>query len=282
MWRDDTQLWRECAVADGRQSASGFLVGELRQARAAAGLSQEDLGRAINYSSSLVSAVENGQRPPSSDYVVAVDRALSTGGLFERLLSGLVSLDRAPVWLRDWIIFEREATLLRWFEQSLVPGLLQTEAYARAILEGGGLLDPVEIEQRVASRMERQRVLDTPRPPSFIAIIDEGVLRRPVGSAGLMAEQCEHLLRMAERPLVQVHVIPATVGAHAGMAGAFILAKGPDFEAAHLDNPLNAQIVDRRDSIDRLIRRWEAVRGEALPRTLSIELIREVAKTWQT
>jgi transcriptional regulator with XRE-family HTH domain len=172
-------VWRECAVADGRQSASGFLVGELRQARAAAGLSQEDLGRAINYSSSLVSAVENGQRPPSSDYVVAVDRALSTGGLFERLLSGLVSLDRAPVWLRDWILFEREATLLRWSEPSLVPGLLQTEAYASAVLERNGLLSKAEIEESVASRMERQAILTRPTPPTFIASSTKGRCAAP-------------------------------------------------------------------------------------------------------
>jgi transcriptional regulator with XRE-family HTH domain len=136
-----------------QMTASTFLVQELRQARVAAELSQEDLGRAISYSASLVSAVETGQRPPSREYVVAVDRALNKGGLFERLLSSIVSLDQAPVWFRDWIVFEREATLIRWYEQSLVPGLLQTEAYARAILEGGGLRTEAEIERSVAGRL---------------------------------------------------------------------------------------------------------------------------------
>jgi hypothetical protein len=130
--------------------------------------------------------------------------------------------------------------------------------------------------------MERQRILTGPNPPTFIAIVDEGVLRRTVGNSEVMVRQCEHLLRCAEQPDIQLHVVPAAAGAHAGLAGGFILAKGSDFEVAHLDNPLRAQVVDRRDAIDKLIRRWEAVRSEALPRALSIDVIREVAKTWQT
>lgn len=226
--------------------------------------------------------MENGQRPPAMEYLVAVDRALGTGGLFERLLSGLVSIDRAPVWLRDWIIFEREATLLRWFQPLLIPGLLQTEAYARAVLEWGALLDATEVEQSVASRMERQAILAKPRPPHVIVMVDEGVLHRLVGDATIMADQCAHLLACVERANIQVHVVPPEAGAHAGLAGAFILAKGHDFEVAHLDNSLQAQVVDRRSAVDTLVRKWEALRGEALPRTQPIDLIREVAKTWQT
>ena len=255
------------------------MVAELRRARSAAQLSQEDLGKAINYSSSLMSAVENGQRPPTHDYLVGVDRALNTGGLFERLL---VSVDCAPVWLRDWVIFERKATLIRWFQPLLVPGLLQTEAYARAVLEWGGLLSPAEIERSVASRMERQSVLDRSLPPQFIAIVDETVLTRLVGSAAVMAEQCDRLLKALERPHVHLQVVPASAGAHAGLAGPFILAKGRDFEAAHLDNSLEASVVDHRESVDRLVQKWEAIRSEALPQTQSRKMIQEVASRWQT
>jgi transcriptional regulator with XRE-family HTH domain len=261
---------------------SVFLVRELRQARAAAGMSQEDLAKAINYSSSLISAVELGQRPPSRDYLALVDKALATGGYLERLLTDVVSLDRAPVWLRDWILFEREAVIIRWFEPLLVPGLLQTEAYARAVLTGNGLLDAAEIEQTVASRLDRQQVLFRPKPPTLIALIDEGALRRSTGDAAVMAEQCMYLLSQASQPNIHIHIVPAAAGTHAGMAGPFILAKGADLEAAHLDNALRAQVVDRRSALDRLAQRWEAIRCDALPRALSIELIREVARTWQT
>jgi transcriptional regulator with XRE-family HTH domain len=239
-------------VSDGPMTASNFLLMELRRARSAAGMSQEDLGKVINYSSSLVSAVENGQRPPTREYVASVDKVLKTAGIFERMLSSLVSLDRAPIWLRDWIIFEQEATLIRWFQPLLVPGLLQTEAYARALLEWGGLLEESTAEKSVLSRMERQQVLGKVRPPQFIALVDEGVLRRLVGDHSIMVEQCERLLKAAELPHVSIHVVPAGAGGHAGLAGPFILAKGSDFEAAHLDNSLQAQVIDRGDAVDTL------------------------------
>lgn len=269
-------------MADRPMSTSNFLVRELRHARSAAGLSQEDLGKAINYSSSLISAVEKGQRPPTEEYLALVDRALGTGGLFGRLLKEVVSLDWAPVWLRDWIVLEREATLIRWFEPSLVPGLLQTEAYARAVLGWGGLMDAAEVEQRVASRLERQEILARPKPPQFVAIIDESVLHRPVGGAAVMAEQCERLIADAQRPHIAVHILPVAAGGHAGLAGGFIIAKSDDMQVAHVDNSVHAQVIEKRDVLDSLIPKWEALRGEALPRGQSIELIRDVAKTWQS
>jgi transcriptional regulator with XRE-family HTH domain len=244
-------------------------------------MSQEELGKAINYSSSLVSAVETGQRPPTCEYLAGVDRVLKTGGLFQRLLSELVSVDQAPVWLRDWVIFEREATLIRWFQPLLVPGLLQTEAYARAVLEWGGLLSPAEVERSLGSRMERQSVLEKPMPPQFIAIVDEAVLHRLVGGRELMVDQCERLLASLDRPNVHFHVVPGSAGGHAGLAGPFILAKCRDFEVAHLDNSLRADIVDRHDSVDTLTRKWEAIRGEALPRAQSREQIEKAARRWQ-
>lgn len=269
-------------MSDNVISPSAFLVRELRQARSVAGLSQEDLSKAINYSASLVSSIETGSRPPSRDYLALVDKALKTGGLFERLLTDVVSIDRAPVWFRDWIIIEREATLLRWFEPSVVPGLLQTEAYARAILDWGGLHDPAAVERYVTSRLERQSVLTKPGPAHLIAIIDEGVLHRSAGDPAVMAGQCAHLLACAERPNIHLHVVPAAAGVHAGLWGAFILAKTHDLEVAHIDNTLHAQVIDRRSAVDSLIRKWEAIRSEALPRAHSIELIKKAAQQWQT
>jgi transcriptional regulator with XRE-family HTH domain len=269
-------------MPDELVSPSTFLLGELRRARSSAGLSQDDLGKTINYSGSLVSAVENGQRPPTRDYLVAVDGALHTGGLFERLQSGLASFDQAPVWFRDWLIIEREATLIRWFEPLIVPGLLQTESYAETIIAGSGLADVDEIGQRVAARLQRQSLLSRPKPPTLIAIMDEGVLRRCVGSPAVMAEQCELLADYASRPHVQIHVVPAVVGVHAGLGGPFTVARARDFEIAHLDGPLLAQITDRSGDIDSLIRLWEAIRGDALSRAQSLDLIKEVAKIWLT
>ncbi|WP_405092878.1 helix-turn-helix transcriptional regulator [Micromonospora sp. NBC_01392] len=257
-----------------------FLGAELRRARRDRGLKQEDLALRINYSASLVGMVEIGHRTPSQDFVTRADAALEIGGLLGRLLT-LVRADAAPPWFREWISVEREATLIRWFEPSLVPGLVQTEAYARAVLRGGRMLRESEVEQRITSRMERQAILGRETPPEVVAVIDEAVLRRAVAEPAVMVEQFEHLLRVTEQPNVTVHVVPAEAGMHAGLAGPFILARTPDGgEVAHVDTPLRAHVTDRSEDVDNLRRRWESLRGEALPRRASRELIRELAKSW--
>ncbi|MFE0590287.1 Scr1 family TA system antitoxin-like transcriptional regulator [Micromonospora echinospora] len=267
-------------MADGRLSTLEFLGAELRRARKEAGLSRDDLAQRISYSSSLVGMVEIGHRTPSQDFIARVDAELRAGGLFERLLT-LVRADAAPPWLREWISVEKEATLIRWFEPSLVPGLLQTEAYARAVLGGSGMLRESEIEQRVSSRLERQSILWGDNPPEFVAVVDEGVLRRRIGEAAVMVEQFAHLLQAAEHTHVHLHVVPADAGMHAGLAGPFILAKTRDgAEVAHLDNPLWAHVTDRPEDVDSLQRRWECLRGDALPRRATRDLIQELTKSW--
>ncbi|RKN16260.1 XRE family transcriptional regulator [Micromonospora musae] len=267
-------------MGDERLSTLEFLGGELRRARRDRGLSQEELAQRVNYSSSLIGMVEIGHRTPSQDFVARVDAALESRGFFERLLT-LVRADAAPPWLREWIAVEAEATLIRWFEPSLIPGLLQTEAYARAVLTGGGMLRAAEVEQRVTSRLSRQAVLTRESPPEVVFVVDEAVLRRRIGEPAVMAQQFNHLVEMSELPQIDIHVVPADAGMHPGLAGPFILARTTDgAEVAHLDNQLRAHVTDRPDDVNSLQRAWERVRGETLPRRASRELIREVARSW--
>jgi len=156
-----------------------YVVDELRFARTSRDLSQEDFGKLINYSASHVSSVETGQRPPTPPYVAAIDEAFKTGGMYTRMLEKLARLEIAPPWLREWIEFEREADTLRWYELAYVPGLLQTERYARATLAGGRFTND-EIAQAVASRLDRQAILDRDDPPQLIVVLDVAVLKRPV------------------------------------------------------------------------------------------------------
>ncbi|MFF0155551.1 DUF5753 domain-containing protein [Micromonospora sp. NPDC005203] len=122
-----------------------------------------------------------GSRPPTGDYAIAIDRALKTGGIFGRLLDRLADLDAAPLWLREWITFEQQARTLRWCEVAWVPGLLQTEAYARAVFASDGRVSAEEVETRVAGRLARQQILTSDDPPHLVAVLDDAVLRRPVG-----------------------------------------------------------------------------------------------------
>jgi len=265
---------------DNDHSALALFAAELQAARAKAGLSRDDLAAQINYSPSLVGMVESMRRVPSLDFAQRCDESLGTAGTFTRLHAHL-RMAPFPSWFRPFVQHEAEATALRWFEQSLVPGLLQTAEYAHAVLSTriGAAQD--EIEQLVASRLERQAILDRDDPPLLWVVIDEGVVRRPVGGTEVMLHQVEHLVEMAERPNVVVQVISREVGAHEGLTGSFVIA---DFAAApsivYLETALTGLVVERPEDVGAVILRYDTLRTEALPRAASLELLREVAKTW--
>lgn len=262
-------------------SPSEFLLRELRRRRKAAGLTQIELGKKCFCSDTVVSGIETGTKPVTLDYLKLVDTALETGGYFETLWTELVKDDAAPVWLREWIEIEREASALRWYEPAFVPGLLQTEAYARATLTGERLT-PDEADQLVRARIDRQSILHRDLPPLFVAVLDESILYRSAyGNRPLMADQLLHLETYAGLPQVQIHIVPTAVGIHPGLAGAFILADAPDGSAAaHADNQLAARIVGTPGEVATLAGRWERLRGIALPVDQSLELIKKAAASW--
>lgn len=189
---------------------------------------------------------------------------------------------REPVWFRPWVEIEREAVSLRAFQLAWVPGLLQTEAYARATVEGEAL-SPAKAEELAAARVGRQSLLRRPQPPQLVAVLDEGVLRRAVArdGAAAMREQCEHLAACAVLPGVQIHVVPAGTPVYAGLGGPFTLAElGDGARVAHVDSQVRAQIVAEADDVATLERRWARIVGEALPRAASLELIEKAAASW--
>ncbi|MFG1674681.1 helix-turn-helix domain-containing protein [Micromonospora sp. NPDC049282] len=257
---------------------AGFIVGEIRRARGAAGMTQEAFGKHAGFSASHVSAVESGTRALTVDFIRGADRAVRNGGLFERMAAELGT----PSWFRPWLDAERGATQLRYFEPNLIPGLFQTEAYARAVLRLDPRLADSEVERRVAARIERQEILARETPPSVVVVTDESAIRR-VGAGGekMAGEQLLHLIGCAERPHISVHVVPADVGLHAGLSGPLSLAHMPDGSwLGHLESQLGGDVVNRPADLDTLFERWESVRTEALPRRQSLELIKEVADQW--
>ncbi|MFI6227597.1 helix-turn-helix transcriptional regulator [Micromonospora echinospora] len=263
-------------------SPSEFLLRELRRRRVAAGLTQDALGERVHYSNTHVSAIETGVKPPKPEYLKAVDEALETGGILLSLWEDLVRDASAPVWFRNWIEIERQALSLRWYEMTTVPGLLQTEAYARALFACGGLLGSDEVERRTSARIMRQEVLASESPPQFVAVIDENVLQREVGDAAIMhAQLCRMLELSTQLPHVRIHVVPSSTGAYAGMGGPFVLAslEGGD-EYAYLDSQLQGRVVDEPSSLIWVQQAWESIRGEALPHRQSVELIERVAEKW--
>ncbi|SCF48420.1 Transcriptional regulator, contains XRE-family HTH domain [Micromonospora matsumotoense] len=261
-------------------SPSEYLLRELRRRRAAAGLTQTQLGERIFCSDSQVSAIETGVKPPTLPYLASVDEALGIEGYFTTLWDELVKSDAAPVWLREWIEIEREATALRWYEHAFVPGLLQTEGYARATFQAARV-PTSELDRRVAARLERQAVLDRDPAPQLFVVLDEVVLRRACGGPAVMAEQLEHLVACAEQPHIRLRIVPMSAGMYSGLAGAFILADLPDgSRTGYVDNQLAAQVIGQADLIASLGVSWDAIQGETLPLRPTLDLLTEVAKTW--
>ncbi|MBM0230940.1 helix-turn-helix transcriptional regulator [Micromonospora sp. STR1_7] len=261
-------------MADVPGPLAAFIVGEIRRARGANGMTQDAFGRAAAFSPSHVSAVEGGTRALTMDFVKGADRALDNGGLFERLVVKL----GVPSWFLPWLDAESSATQLRCFQPTLVPGLLQTEHYARTVLRTVDSLTDDEVEQRVKGRMSRQSILTGERPPQFVAVLDEAALRRTGdGLGGIMAQQVAHLIAVAELPHVHVHVIPTGSGLHVGLSGPFALARSTQgLWVGHLENQLGGDVIDKDDEVATLQARWESVRNEALPRRQSIDLLKEV------
>lgn len=251
----------------------------LKAARAGADVSQEGLAALIKWSPSTVAAIETGRRRPTMEFAVAADQALGTGGL----LAGLLEEGErrsGPSWFESWPDHEERAVRLCYFEPCLVPGLLQTEEYARAVVSAGGLYRSNRVEELVNLRMSRQRLFQRENPPECVFVVDESALRRPVGGPAVMDRQLGRLLEAVELPPVRLHVLPLTVGAHASMGGGFVLAQLPGNDRLLcLDNAARGQIADYPEWIGLVQRKWEHLLGEALSESASIDLINKLKVT---
>jgi transcriptional regulator with XRE-family HTH domain len=259
----------------------------LRRYRVKAGMSLEQLGALVYLSDDMVGKIENGQRVPTEQFTTACDAVpeLNTGGVLtdlRALLKDYLKQRAYPGWFVRWADKEADAKILRWFEPIVVPGLLQTQGYAHALLADRIASNPDDAEDAVAARMERQLVLARDRPPELWVVIDEAVLHRPVGGARVMREQLDYLIEAARRSNVVLQVIPAAVGVHDGLGGAgFIIADFADAPpVAYQETAVSGQVIEDADDIAVLMGSWDRVRAEALPRGASLDLMEEVAKTW--
>ena len=257
----------------------------LRYYRERAGLSRTDLARQISKSVSLIQAIELGQRAATADVTEDLEGVLPSDGALIRLRDEIgdgLGYQAYPSWFQEWLVSEREAKKLRWFGPVLVPGLLQTEDYARAIFGTRFGVTDEEIDEQVAARLKRREILARDQPPALWVIVDEMVLRRAVGGRYVMREQVGHLIEMSRRPHVSVQVISTAVGAHLGLcAGGFAIA---DFDGAaavgYQETACQGQFVDRCEDVETLLECWDTLVREALPWAASQALLEEAAKSW--
>lgn len=263
-------------------SPAHFFGAEVRRARESAGMTLAALGAVVPCDASTVSRIESGLLSPGERFAAACDEVFpQMSGWFTRFYNDSRQWDGPyPRWFADWVDAEARATVVRWWEPLLVPGLLQTAEYARALFQAWQTTgDEDEVENLVTARLDRQRIYDQVKPPSLWAVIDEGVLRRPIGGAKVMHDQLIHLAELSERPMIRVHVIPAEVGAHIGLLGAFAIADFADASGiVYIESPDEGQT--RRDpaTVANISLQFDMLRSEALPRRASRDLIMKVAE----
>ncbi|MEU6143132.1 helix-turn-helix transcriptional regulator [Streptomyces sp. NPDC047081] len=197
---------------------------ELRRAREAAGLTQNALGSIVFCTGSLIGQIETTYKVPTREFSERVDAALGTDGAFSRLV-GLVLRSQLPSWFQPYAEMEAKATYIATYQAQLVHGLLQTPAYARAVLstrhEG-------DLDAKVAARLERQRILEREDPPVMWVVLSEAALHQQVGGKEVMREQLAHLLAMQKRRWLEIQVLPFEAGAHTGLMGSFTLLRFAD------------------------------------------------------
>ncbi|SFK62295.1 Helix-turn-helix domain-containing protein [Streptosporangium canum] len=188
--------------------------------------------------------------------------------------------DILPSWFETYVGLEESATGIRNYEVQFVPGLLQSEGYARAVVKLGFPAAPEEeLERRVRLRMARQRLLRGAEPPHLWAVLDEAVLRRPLGGAEVMREQIDHILQALELPNVTVQIVPFSVGGHAAAGGPFSILRfsQPDLpDVVYMEQLTSAVYLDKRGDVDRYLEVMERLCIEAEPASRTREILTRI------
>ncbi|MGW7330611.1 helix-turn-helix domain-containing protein [Streptomyces sp. NPDC054840] len=246
---------------------------ELRRLREEAGLKQAQLGAIIFCTGSLIGMIENGKRVPTRDFSERVDAALGTDGHFSRLV-GLVLRSVLPTWFQAYAEMEARATFISTYQSQVVYGLLQTEAYARAVLMTGM---PDRLDELVAARMERHRILHREQSPMIWVVLDEGVLHRPIGGHQVMRAQLAHLLSFHENRWVQIQVLPCAAGEHAGLIGSFNgLRFDTDPDIVYTEDLISGHMTANPDTVREAALRYAHLQAAALSVEESAVLIAQV------
>ncbi|WP_037672573.1 helix-turn-helix transcriptional regulator [Streptomyces griseus] len=267
------------------------LGAELRALRAQSGLTSGEAARLVGWHQSKVSRVETGTSGVKpADVRLLLDAYGVTDRQLRELMLALAGSDGVgghhwwhayrgvlPPTYRDFISLESQAGAMRTLETSVVPGLLQTAEYARAVtraaVEG---VDDDRLDTLVEVRLARQVVLSADPPLELSAVLDEGVLRREVGGPGVMARQLEHLVEAARSPQVRLQVLPFTAGAHIGITGPFVIFSFPstsDLDVVVLDHLTSSLYLERKEDLRAYSEAFNTLQVHALSPEESLDYI---------
>jgi transcriptional regulator with XRE-family HTH domain len=269
---------------DPKTNPKALLGRRLRLGRIEAGFSSQDaLAAKLGFDRTVIAKAETGDRPPTDAVLTAWCEAC---GLDAGLFADLAELARAsdgpiPTWFEDWLDAEREAQSLLIWSPIVIPGLLQTAEYARVLLlsEQTDTSDDA-INALIDVRLERQAVFDRAEPPDVSVVLDDAVMHRLIGSPAVMHDALSHVAEVSMRPSVVVQVV--TKGAHAGLGGAFDIASADGAPDCLRRDGVEDQTTEDRSLVRKTRVAFNRVRGDALPRDASRDLILKAAEQWKT
>ncbi|MEU6214838.1 Scr1 family TA system antitoxin-like transcriptional regulator [Streptomyces sp. NPDC047023] len=243
------------------------MVGALvAAARTAKGMTQRDLAEALHVDVETVASIEQGRRILMPNVAEKMDRILGLPDLLAVAANRLPEVDMVPAWAEEYMAREAEALALSWYDTLTVPGLLQTEAYARAVL---GCRVPFvgeeKIDRQTAHRIQRQKILTRPVPPTLSFIVWEAALRDRIGGTEVYRKQLRHLRACADRPTVSLQVLPLGITAHAGLNGPFTLLETPEFQhLAYSETQRGSFLVRDPNEVSILSQKYAMLRSQAL------------------
>jgi transcriptional regulator with XRE-family HTH domain len=268
-------------VGDGvsavKASALEAFASQLKAWRKSRGWSQVELADKLGYSDSLVSGVETQAKTPTLDFAKGCDREFGCPGTFVAMHE-LVSREAWPSYFAPVIDFEAQAVRIHEWELRVVPGLFQTEDYARMVISGGSpRLSDAELDRKVGGRMERQRIFERDNPPLYWTVLHEGVLRQVIGSPEIMAAQLDRLIEAARSPDVMIQVLPFTASDHPGTDGPVTVFDFSDEPSkAYTECNGGGMIAENPEAVAELMTTLNMIRAAALPPRESMALLRQI------
>ncbi|MFG3493071.1 helix-turn-helix transcriptional regulator [Streptomyces sp. NPDC047972] len=273
------------ARAENRESvgpAARMAAAVARKTRLKKGLTQEQLGSRMGFTGAAISAMERLIHPVSDEMLVQLERALGGGtGIFEEMRE-LVRLEKLPEQFRGYAPIEQKAVALWLYANHVVHGLFQTEAYARALIAGGyPEPTPERVEELVVGRMARKGLFDRKQVCEIELVLDESVLRRPIGDEEVMREQLAHLAECSRRRNVNLQVLPLD----AGLEGEYVADRGNltviettvHDHVTYLEIQGESLLITDRTKVSTHRQRYAKIRAQALDPRRSLGLIEELA-----
>jgi len=286
MLSSEDSAWEETPQALYSPRAAGptvqrlVLGGHLRRLREEAGMTTERAAASIRGSHSKISRMEHGRVGFKERDIADLLTLYGVGEGAER--EALLKLAREantpgwwqgytdilPHWVEPYFGLEAAASFIREYELQFVPGLLQIEEYARAVIRLGNLPSEDEVDRRTKARMSRQEILHREEPPTMWAVLDEGALRRVIGGRKVMRAQLLHLIDMCDHPAVTLQILPFSAGAHRAMGGPFTILRytEPDLrDVVYIEQLTSALYLDKPTEVDAYLEVMEEVCLQADP-----------------